>query len=57
LTGRDHLGDLGVDNKITLKYILRKQSKRTSSGFKGPVAGCGRYGNDVSGSVEAKELF
>jgi len=51
------LGDLGVDNKITLKYILRKQSKRTSSGFKGPVAGCGRYGNDVSGSVEAKELF
>jgi hypothetical protein len=27
LKGRDHLGDLGIDRRITLKWILKKHVK------------------------------
>jgi hypothetical protein len=29
----DQLGDLGVDGKLILKWILNKQDTRTSAGF------------------------
>jgi hypothetical protein len=34
LEGRDNCGDLGADGRDVLRYILRKQSVKTWTGFK-----------------------
>jgi hypothetical protein len=33
MKGRSHLGDIDVDGKIILKWMLQKQGLRTSTGF------------------------
>jgi hypothetical protein len=42
--GKIHLRDLGVDGRIMLKRVLKKQNVRMQTGFsylrQGPVAGC-----------------
>jgi hypothetical protein len=35
MNGRDHLEDLGLDRRIILKLILKKQSEGMWTGFSG----------------------
>jgi hypothetical protein len=58
--GRDHSGDLGVDGKIILDWILGKLGGKVWTGFMwfriGPVAGSYEHGSEPSGSVKAGSL-
>lgn len=46
------MGDLEVDGRIILKFMLNKEDL-----IMGRVAGFCKGGNDTLGSVKAKELF
>jgi hypothetical protein len=53
------LGDLGIDGRIRLKFILNKLGKRTLTGFiwLRIVAGSCEHGNEPSGSIKGKEFL
>jgi len=59
--GRDHLGDLGIDENVILKWISRKQRWgywiNLSGSGQEPVAGFCDRGNEPSGSVKAEEFL
>jgi len=58
LEGRDHREDLGVDGKIILGGILRKESGLDASGSRyGPLAGSCEHGTESSGSIQDEEFL
>jgi len=61
LMGTDHLEDLGIDEKIILDWILRKQGwgwELDSSGSRqGPVMGSCERGNEPLGTIKGKEFL
>jgi hypothetical protein len=61
LKKRHYLEGLGVDGKIIIKQVIRKQAERVWTEFfcseQGPMAGsCGR-GNEHSGSIKCREFL
>ena len=58
---RGFLEDLGVDGRIVLKCIFKKQDGRAWNAFiwmrTGTVAGCCEHGNEPSGSIICLECF
>jgi hypothetical protein len=49
---KDHLGNLGIDERIILKYILQKEGRITGLGSSGlwwgPVADSSEHANEPS---------
>jgi hypothetical protein len=60
LEGRDQIGDLGVDGKVKLKWILGKYGGEMWTGFMwlriGKRAGPCEHGNKTSGSIKCGEF-
>jgi hypothetical protein len=59
LKKRDHLGDLGADGKIILKWILGKHLMvwlDSSGSGQGTVAGCYEHSNEPSDSIKDGEF-
>jgi len=61
LNGRDNFEELGIDRKVTLKWILgnklRACGRDTSGSGKGQVAGSCEHDNETSRSVTYEELL
>ena len=58
---REHLGDLGVDGRIVLKWILKNGMRRhgldySVSGW-GQLAGTCECGNEHSDFIKCREYF
>ena len=60
LIERDHLEDLGVDGRITLKWIFRNWMEGCRMDLSGlgqeQVAGCCEGGDEFSASVKCREF-
>jgi hypothetical protein len=55
---RAHLGDLGVDGRIILKWIFKKWDRLVCSGSEqGQVAGSCECGNEPSVSIKCGQFF
>jgi len=52
LKERDHLGDLGVDERIILRWIIRQRDVGMDWIDLAQVAGTCEYGNEPSGSIK-----
>jgi hypothetical protein len=61
LTGRDYLGDLDVDARILLKWILKTKVLSCGLDLSGsgycPVASSREYGNETSGSIRGGKFL
>jgi hypothetical protein len=61
LRERGLLKDRGVDGRILLKWIFKKQDGRAWTGFiwkrAGTVAGCCEHGNELPSSITCSEFL
>jgi hypothetical protein len=61
LKGGDHYEDLGIDGRITLRWILGKLGLGMWIGFigsgQGQVAGCCEHGDEPSDSIKCGEFL
>jgi hypothetical protein len=56
--GRDHLEDPGIDGRIILQWILRKQGRSMKIAFTGlRIAGSCEHSNKPSGSIKRQGVF
>jgi hypothetical protein len=58
LNGRDHLDDLGIDRRVLIKCILKKEGLyQIQLSQNGPVAGSCEHCNGPLGSIKGWEFL
>jgi hypothetical protein len=54
----EHVGGLGVDGRIILKWIFNRVcEKNLSDSQYGPASGSCKYGNEISVSIKVRNFF